>query len=79
MILRAEADQCSSLSSFHLGRPFRIDSEEVTVLTPYRAAIHRSEESERGNLDESQQDGNMLILREWVYLCETLVPLIRKL
>lgn len=56
-----------SLSSFHFGRPFRIDSEEITVQNPDQYFTTASS----GN--------HLMVLKEWVFLSETLVPVIRTL
>ncbi|KAK5082612.1 hypothetical protein LTR70_007530 [Exophiala xenobiotica] len=68
------------LSSFHFGRPFRVDSEEITVQPPYRPGdvpIRETEELETTRT--ASQATDTTVLREWVFLCETLVPLMRKL
>lgn len=69
-----------SLSSFHFGRPFRIDSEEITVQMPFHLDHESNNDVWQQATDNANtKDAGMAVLKEWVFLCETLVPLIRKL
>lgn len=77
---RVYTNVATSLSSFHFGRPFRVDSEEITVQPPCRPRDDSTgEREELGSPRTTTQATDTIVLREWVYLCETLVPLIRKL
>lgn len=69
-----------SLSSFHFGRPFRIDSEEITVESPADLSGDQIQgEQQSSRLTSASTDTHMMVLKEWVFLSETLVPLIRTL
>ena len=78
-----------SLLSFSLGRPFRADSEEVTVKKPGQASDSTCETwiayptaSANSLVDTSPQrtgDPLNLVAEQWVSLCEALAPLIRVL
>lgn len=57
----------NNLSSFHFGRPFRIDSEEITVRLLDQASAD----------DETRS--SLVTLEAWTFMCDTMVPLMRKL
>lgn len=67
-------------TGLHFGRPFRIDSGEITVQSPSNPGNNRAEgyQPQEGPT-RHQPDVSMMVLKEWVFPCETLVPLIRTL
>lgn len=76
-----------SLSSFSLGRPFRVDSEEITVAKPNTSPNNSYSDlhwinypAETAASDTSQPDqATSLVSAQWVSLCEELAPLVRVL
>ncbi|KIX05950.1 uncharacterized protein Z518_03924 [Rhinocladiella mackenziei CBS 650.93] len=79
----------NNLWYFDLGRPFRIDSEEISVGQPAslldeKNSSWRPDSTLLHHYDETASsqrchDRRLLILHQWVVLCEDVVPLIRKL
>lgn len=70
----------SSLSSVHFGRPFRIDSEEITIQGPGNTGIVSEDISTDRRMNKAVElPSTDFVLQQWVFLCETLIPLTRKL
>lgn len=81
-----------SFWSFSFGRPFRVDSEEITVKSiptipssNLSAQVRASESGSLANAASAQSSASLassdelsdLVLHQWVLLCEQLAPLIR--
>ena len=89
MAMLATADWLARLWSFSLGRPFRVDSEELTVERP-GASVQRSLGRWAANSDfattttvdldlQPEDHVSELVVAQWVSLCDELAPLIRVL
>lgn len=84
----ASSDPCS-LWGFSLGRPFRVDSEEVTVKRLPRSATLADFErwtdsfttstatSSLPSVSERSGESSYLVVEQWVSFCEELAPLVR--
>jgi hypothetical protein len=90
VVLHWSFTNLSRLWSFSLGRPFRVDSEEITVARPNSTAAfavnnawiqYPANPTELAINEATQPDNDMtsLVASQWVSLCEELAPLIRVL
>ncbi|KAK5351976.1 hypothetical protein LTS03_003743 [Exophiala xenobiotica] len=79
------------LWGFSLGRPFRVDSEEITVKrSPRTGSLTDSERwtdslttstatSPLPSVSERSRESSYLVVEQWVSFCEELAPLVRTL